>query len=41
MPAIERAELAAAPAGTRAVLEKVLGRMEAMSAELAELRAGK
>ena len=41
MPAIEPAELDAAPAGTRAVLEKVLGRMESMRAELAELRADK
>ena len=39
MPAIEPAELAAAPAGMRAVLEKVLVRMAAMSAEIAELRA--
>ena len=36
---IEPAELAAAPAGMRAVLEKVLVRMAAMSAEIAELRA--
>ena len=41
MPAIEPAELAAVPAGTRAVLEQVLGRMELMRAELAELRADK
>ena len=40
-PAIQPAELAAAPAGTRAVLEKVLDRMESMRAELAELRADK
>ena len=38
---IEPAELAAAPAGTRAVLEEVLDRMESMRAELAELRADK
>ena len=42
MPAmIEPAELAVAPAGTRAVLKKVLDRMESMRAEIAELRAGK
>jgi len=41
MSEIERPELAAAPAGTRAVLEQVLDRMESMRAELAELRADK
>ena len=40
-PAIQPAELAAAPAGTRAVLEQVLDRMELMRAEIAELRADK
>ena len=38
---IGAAELAAVPAGSRAVLEKVLGRMELMRAEIAELRADK
>ena len=41
MPAIQPAELAAVPAGTRAALEKVLGRMAAMTAELAQLKAEK
>ena len=38
---IGAAELAAVPAGTRAVLEKVFDRMETMRAELGELRAEK
>ena len=41
MPAVEPAELAAVPAGTRAVLEQVLGRMESMRVEIAELQADK
>ena len=35
------AELAAVPAESRAVLAKVLGRLEGMRGELEELKAGK